>query len=60
MFIHCDDINLGGDQGLLNEFFSDWKENSHRRLPFIYNVTPNAGGSGTYVPAYHRLVFRVR
>lgn len=34
----------GGDQGLLNEYFTDW-----HRLPFTYNVTPTAVYS--YKPA---------
>lgn len=33
----------GGDQGLLNDYFSSWAESgSEQRLPFIYNVTPSA------------------
>ncbi|KAL1923015.1 uncharacterized protein VTP21DRAFT_9391 [Calcarisporiella thermophila] len=45
----------GGDQGLLNSFFSQWSTSdvSHR-LPFIYNTTPSAAYS--YSPAYR--VFR--
>ncbi|KAK7208408.1 nucleotide-diphospho-sugar transferase [Myxozyma melibiosi] len=36
----------GGDQGLLNSYFgSSWT-----RLPFLYNVTPNA--SYQYIPAF--------
>jgi glycogenin glucosyltransferase len=38
---------VGGDQGLLNEYFADWK-----RLPFVYNVTPSATYS--YAPAYKK------
>ncbi|KAK4056553.1 glycogenin glucosyltransferase [Microbotryomycetes sp. JL221] len=37
----------GGDQGLLNDYFSDW-----HRLSFKYNVTPSA--YYTYAPAYKR------
>lgn len=37
----------GGDQGLLNEFFSSWN-----RLSFIYNVTPTSFYS--YAPALKR------
>lgn len=41
----------GGDQGLLNAFFSNWSTSeSSRRLPFIYNMTTNA--SYSYAPAY--------
>ncbi|KAJ3172833.1 Glycogenin-2 [Irineochytrium annulatum] len=54
----------GGDQGLLNSFFSSWsgfsygvgaKANSQFRavrLPFIFNLTPSAVYS--YLPAYMR------
>ncbi|ORX93885.1 protein GYG-1, isoform c [Basidiobolus meristosporus CBS 931.73] len=35
----------GGDQGLLNVYFTNWS-----RMPFTYNVTPNAFYS--YAPAY--------
>lgn len=38
----------GGDQGLLNSFFSSWSSKS--RIPFTYNVTPSA--SYSYLPAY--------
>ncbi|KAM0746485.1 nucleotide-diphospho-sugar transferase [Meredithblackwellia eburnea MCA 4105] len=37
----------GGDQGLLNDYFSNWN-----RLSFTYNVTPSA--YYTYAPAYRR------
>jgi glycogenin glucosyltransferase len=41
---------LGGDQGLLNGFFSDWRSaDISRHLPFTYNVTSNAFYS--YLPA---------
>ncbi|CAK1544497.1 unnamed protein product [Leptosia nina] len=39
----------GGDQGLLNSFFSDWSTDSNKRLPFLYNVTSAAFYS--YLPA---------
>ncbi|CAM4829175.1 unnamed protein product [Rotaria magnacalcarata] len=43
----------GGDQGLLNNFFSDWRTSDiSRHLPFIYNVTSNTFYS--YVPAVKR------
>ncbi len=47
---------LGGDQGLLNQFFSNWRsEDISRHLPFTYNVTANA--FYTYLPAVTRLDF---
>ncbi|CAI2308033.1 unnamed protein product [Caenorhabditis sp. 36 PRJEB53466] len=43
----------GGDQGLLNEYFSNWRDlPSAHRLPFIYNMT--AGEFYTYVAAYKK------
>ncbi|XP_012695221.2 glycogenin-2 [Clupea harengus] len=43
----------GGDQGLLNSFFSDWAVTDIRRhLPFVYNLSANA--FYTYLPAFHR------
>jgi glycogenin glucosyltransferase len=40
----------GGDQGLLNAFFSNWRSSDiSRHLPFTYNVTSNTFYS--YVPA---------
>lgn len=43
----------GADQGLLNEFFNlKTKGSNWKRLPFIYNVTPNA--SYQYTPAFDR------
>jgi glycogenin glucosyltransferase len=43
----------GGDQGLLNAFFSNWRtEDISRHLPFTYNVTANAFYS--YLPAVTR------
>ncbi|RCH85765.1 hypothetical protein CU097_004186, partial [Rhizopus azygosporus] len=32
----------GGDQGLLNTYFSSWPDSSSHRLPFIFNATPTA------------------
>ncbi|KAI8987147.1 glycogenin 1, isoform CRA_c [Pilobolus umbonatus] len=32
----------GGDQGLLNTYFSSWPETPHNRLPFTYNTTPTS------------------
>jgi glycogenin glucosyltransferase len=41
----------GGDQGLLNLFFSDWAtKDITKRLPFIYNVVSHA--FYTYQPAF--------
>ncbi|RCN31939.1 glycosyltransferase, family 8, partial [Ancylostoma caninum] len=43
----------GGDQGLLNEFFSGWRDlPAIHRLPFIYNMT--AGVFYSYAAAYRR------
>ena len=45
----------GGDQGLLNQFFSDWfsaQDTRRRHLSFIYNMTLT--GAYTYSPAYKR------
>ena len=50
-------VIIGGDQGLLNSFFSSWS--GHRvasqsppttRIPFTFNVTPTAFYS--YLPAF--------
>ena len=41
----------GGDQGLLNTFFSDWAtKDIANHLPFIYNMVATATYS--YLPAY--------
>lgn len=41
----------GGDQGLLNSFFSDWAHKDiSKRLPFIYNTCSTACYS--YLPAF--------
>eukprot|EP00092_Neocalanus_flemingeri_P010086 GFUD01010869.1.p1 GENE.GFUD01010869.1~~GFUD01010869.1.p1 ORF type:complete len:346 (+),score=100.07 GFUD01010869.1:63-1040(+) len=41
----------GGDQGLLNTFFSDWSTRDiSRHLPFTYNMVASA--SYSYLPAY--------
>ncbi|CAB3400128.1 unnamed protein product [Caenorhabditis bovis] len=43
----------GGDQGLLNDFFSNWRDLSPaHRLPFIYNMT--SGTFYTYAAAYKK------
>ncbi|XP_050674284.1 glycogenin-2 isoform X2 [Leptidea sinapis] len=39
----------GGDQGLLNSYFSNWSQDTNKRLPFLYNVTSAAFYS--YLPA---------
>ncbi|KAL8190210.1 UNVERIFIED_CONTAM: hypothetical protein K2H54_043790 [Gekko kuhli] len=41
----------GGDQGLLNRFFSDWATTDiSKHLPFLYNLSSNA--VYTYAPAF--------
>lgn len=43
----------GGDQGLLNTFFSDWAiKDINKHLPFIYNLSINT--IYTYLPAFHK------
>ncbi|KAK0153611.1 Glycogenin-2 [Merluccius polli] len=43
----------GGDQGLLNAFFSDWAVSDiNRHLPFVYNLS--ASTVYTYLPAFQR------
>ncbi|GAB6027852.1 hypothetical protein CHUAL_002072 [Chamberlinius hualienensis] len=42
----------GGDQGLLNTYFGDWRNDLTKRLPFVYNVVPSS--HYTYTPALHR------
>ncbi|KAG7315950.1 hypothetical protein KOW79_020816 [Hemibagrus wyckioides] len=43
----------GGDQGILNTFFSDWAiKDINKHLPFIYNLSVNA--IYTYLPAFHK------
>jgi glycogenin glucosyltransferase len=43
----------GGDQGLLNAFFSSWSTSAaEHRIPFTYNLTINAAYS--YAPAFAR------
>jgi len=43
----------GGDQGLLNDFFSDWStKDISRHLPFTYNTVSSAVYS--YAPAFNR------
>jgi hypothetical protein len=44
-------ISAGGDQGLLNLYFSDWAtKDISRHLPFLYNMVSTATYS--YLPAY--------
>lgn len=50
---------IGGDQGLLNQFFSNWaREDIRKHLPFVYNVCSTAFYS--YLPALKQcvLIFR--
>lgn len=43
----------GGDQGLLNEYFSSWsRKDISFHLPFLYNMVSNV--SYTYAPAFQR------
>ncbi|XP_029376133.1 glycogenin-2 isoform X2 [Echeneis naucrates] len=43
----------GGDQGLLNSFFSDWPvDDISKRLPFVYNLSASAIYS--YLPAFQQ------
>ncbi|CAO1333314.1 unnamed protein product [Diamesa tonsa] len=43
----------GGDQGLLNSYFSDWStSDSTKRLPFLYNTASTATYS--YLPAFKK------
>lgn len=45
----------GGDQGLLNSFFSSWPvEDISKHLPFIYNLCANTIYS--YLPAFQQWV----
>lgn len=47
---------IGGDQGVLNTFFSDWAVKDIRKhLPFVYNLS--AGAVYTYLPAFQQYVF---
>ncbi|KAG0019732.1 Glycogenin-1 [Podila clonocystis] len=43
----------GGDQGLLNSYFSGWSRGCpNNRLPFVYNTTPSSVYS--YAPAFQQ------
>ncbi|XP_068447177.1 glycogenin-2 [Clinocottus analis] len=43
----------GGDQGLLNSFFSSWPAaDISKHLPFLYNLS--ASSSYSYLPAFHQ------
>lgn len=49
----------GGDQGLLNMYFSDWaKKDISKHLPFIYNMCSTATYS--YLPAFKQFGHDVR
>jgi len=49
----------GGDQGLLNSFFSNWAtQDISKHLPFLYNMTANA--TYTYQPAFKHYGHNVR
>ncbi|CRK95575.1 CLUMA_CG009037, isoform B [Clunio marinus] len=42
----------GGDQGLLNQYFSNWSTDGSKRLPFLYNTASTATYS--YLPAFKK------
>uniref|UniRef100_A0A336LHB1 glycogenin glucosyltransferase n=1 Tax=Culicoides sonorensis TaxID=179676 RepID=A0A336LHB1_CULSO len=42
----------GGDQGLLNSYFSDWRNLPARHLPFVYNTSISTAYS--YLPAFKK------
>ncbi|OZC09034.1 hypothetical protein X798_03965 [Onchocerca flexuosa] len=49
----------GGDQGLLNMFFKDWRDKPAAfRLPFIYNMT--SGAIYTYAAAFKKFGSQVK
>ncbi|EGD83331.1 glycogenin-1 [Salpingoeca rosetta] len=49
----------GGDQGLLNQYFSSWRtQGPEHRLPFTDNMTANAAYG--YAPAFERFRDRIR
>jgi len=49
----------GGDQGLLNTFFSDWAtKDISKHLPFTYNMVASA--SYSYLPAYKKFGQQVK
>ncbi|KAJ1750038.1 glycogenin glucosyltransferase [Coemansia sp. RSA 1821] len=51
--------DLGGDQGLLNAYFSDWSRADYtRRLPFTYNTTPT--GFYSYAPAFAHFAHSIK
>lgn len=49
----------GGDQGLLNSYFSDWSSaDASKRLSFVYNMTTNV--SYSYAPAFQNFRDKVK
>lgn len=49
--ITCVCVFVGGDQGLLNSFFSSWPMDDIRKhLPFVYNLS--ASSVYSYLPAF--------
>jgi len=51
-------MRVGGDQGLLNLYFSDWAtKDISKRLPFVYNVVGHSFYS--YLPAFAKSVYPV-
>lgn len=54
VYIQFHIIFIGGDQGLLNLYFSDWAHKDiSKHLPFVYNVCSTACYS--YLPAFKQL-----
>ncbi|KAI5952457.1 GLG2 [Candida jiufengensis] len=45
----------GADQGLLNEFFTEWK-----KIPYLYNVTPNYRNDYQYLPAFKKYFHNIK
>lgn len=49
----CSCVLTGGDQGLLNSFFSSWSvEDIGKHLPFVYNLS--ASSVYSYLPAFQQ------
>lgn len=57
LFLHHHCHPPGGDQGLLNTYFTDWATDA-KRLPFIYNVSANS--HYFYPVAYKRFADRIK
>ena len=53
LFLCALNLVAGGDQGLLNQYFSHWSQQPDCRLPFVYNVVPSifyTYGEGCLLP----------